>query len=252
MKSMKPADNWDLVAKDYDRLVGETGDVYHRTYLNPAVLKILGEVGGKRVLDLACGQGYFSRLLQKKGAEVVGVDLSGKLIAIARQRNKSLKKPIEYFVSDASRLPFLENSSFDLVVSNMSFHDIKDIEGTVKECSRVLKKDGKLIFSILHPLKDETEHLEEKERISLIVHRYNSLTEEPNLLFKGKPVAKYHRPISYYLELLLENGFLISDFKEICTKHRQGKLVQDQKILNYKQEFPTFLVVGAIKVQFPP
>lgn len=247
-KTLKQVDSWDLVAKDYDQLVGETGDVYHRTYLNPVVLKMLGEVEGERVLDLACGQGYFSRLLQKKGAEVVGVDLSGKLIAIARQRNKGLKKPIEYFVSDASKLPFLEDSSFDLVVSNMSFHDIKGIEGTVEECSRVLKKDGKLVFSIPHPLRDEAERLEEKERISLIVHRYRSLTEVPNLLFKDKPVAKYHRPIGYYLERLLENGFLITSFKEICTQHRQGKLVQDQKILRYKQEFPTFLVVGAIKV----
>ncbi|HOM78437.1 MAG TPA: hypothetical protein PLT50_04515, partial [bacterium] len=62
--------NWDRVAKEYDELVGDSGDFNHKTYINPVVLGILGNVKNYNVLDLACGQGYFSKILHSKGAHV--------------------------------------------------------------------------------------------------------------------------------------------------------------------------------------
>ncbi|MFW9982299.1 MAG: class I SAM-dependent methyltransferase, partial [Candidatus Thorarchaeota archaeon] len=68
--------SWDEVAEDYDRTVGETGDSYHRTCVNPVIFEILGNVNGLSILDVACGQGYLSRILARNGAKVVGVDIS--------------------------------------------------------------------------------------------------------------------------------------------------------------------------------
>lgn len=57
---------WNRIAKEYDKIIDETGDIYHKTYLNPVILELLGNVKDKRILDLACSQGCFSRLLAKK------------------------------------------------------------------------------------------------------------------------------------------------------------------------------------------
>jgi ubiquinone/menaquinone biosynthesis C-methylase UbiE len=70
---------------------------------------------------------------------MTGIDNSKDLIAIARE--KSQKLPITYFVSDAAKLKDLKSNTFDRIISNMAFMDIKDINNTIKECSRVLKKN---------------------------------------------------------------------------------------------------------------
>jgi len=131
---------WNDYAKDYDKKVSETGDLDHRETLNPIVFKLIGNIKEKRILDLGCGQGYFSRKLTKQGAVVTGIDLSKNLIKIANQRNQEQELDIKYFVSDASDLKDLKKHNFDIVVSNMAFMDIKHIDKTIKECSRVLKK----------------------------------------------------------------------------------------------------------------
>ena len=64
--------SWDEVAEDYHKTVGETGDSYHRTNVNPVIFDILGDIKNHSVLDLACGQGYLSRILARKGARVIG------------------------------------------------------------------------------------------------------------------------------------------------------------------------------------
>ena len=59
---------------------------------------------------------------------------------------------IEYFVSDAAKLKNLEDNSFDVVISNLAFMDIDNVDKTVKECSRILKKNGKIVFSLVNPI----------------------------------------------------------------------------------------------------
>ena len=57
----------------------------------PALLKILGDIKGKNILDLGCGPGFFSRMIAKKGGKVVGVDISKKWIQICKEDNKDIK-----------------------------------------------------------------------------------------------------------------------------------------------------------------
>ena len=67
---------WNDYAKDYNQKVWETGDLDHTETLNPVVFKLLWDVKDKKVLDLGCGQWYFSRLLTKQWASVTGIDIS--------------------------------------------------------------------------------------------------------------------------------------------------------------------------------
>lgn len=143
--------NWDVVAQEYDCRVGETGDRCHMNFLNPVVWELLGDIEGKKILDLACGQGYFSRQLARSGALVTGVDISGELIKIAQSKDADQVEKIDYLVADSADLGEIDSESQDWVVSNMAFHDTENVDQTIVECFRVLKKGGKLLFSIPHP-----------------------------------------------------------------------------------------------------
>ncbi|WNG20548.1 class I SAM-dependent methyltransferase [Cystobacter fuscus] len=79
-------------------------------------LKLVGDLHGQRALDLACGAGYYTRLLKQQGAEnVIGVDVSPEMVAIARQREQEHRQGIQYQVANAAQLPHL--GDFHLVTA---------------------------------------------------------------------------------------------------------------------------------------
>jgi ubiquinone/menaquinone biosynthesis C-methylase UbiE len=81
------------------------------------LFELIGDFKGKAVLDLACGEGYYTRQLKQRGAaRVVGVDLSAGMIGLARSQEASQPLGIEYFVGNAKHLCLAER--FDLVVAS--------------------------------------------------------------------------------------------------------------------------------------
>jgi 2-polyprenyl-3-methyl-5-hydroxy-6-metoxy-1,4-benzoquinol methylase len=87
-------------------------------YERPATFSLLPEVQGKRVLDAACGPGVHSEWLIARGAEVVGVDASQKMIELAKRR---LGESADVRYADLRKpLTFLENKSFDIVLSSLT------------------------------------------------------------------------------------------------------------------------------------
>ena len=99
-------------------------------------------VKGKRVLDIACGEGYGSAALQKAGAaNVIGVDISEEACTHARR-----KYSIDARVGDAEAIP-LEDNSVDVVVSFETIEHVNEPARFVDECARVLTKDGMAIIS---------------------------------------------------------------------------------------------------------
>ena len=99
-------------------------------------------VKGKRVLDIACGEGYGSAALQKAGAaSVIGVDISPETCAHAHR-----KYGIDARVGDATKIPLPDNS-VDVVVSFETIEHLENPGGFVDECARVLAKDGVAIIS---------------------------------------------------------------------------------------------------------
>jgi len=232
---------WDKASLEYSEAVGDAGDLYHYTYTNPELFKFLGNVKGKNILDLACGQGYFSELLEKKGAKVVGVDYSRDMIKIAKGRG--LKA--DFRVRSSSDMKFIKKETFDCIVCNFGLHDIRDLKGTMEECSRVIKKGGKFVWVIPHPVfyfgkrnKRDGKYFEE-------VFGYKGLKIKTVNWFES-PIKQYHRPIEYYLNEMFRNGFLISGFVEVATRHKDGKVVKEKSLLKFKAEIPSFLVVEGV------
>ena len=81
---------WQEFSGQYDNLVGEEGDKYHRLVINPLVFKLLGNLKGKIVLDAGCGNGYLSRIMAKTAKKVVGADFTPQLIELAKKRSSHI------------------------------------------------------------------------------------------------------------------------------------------------------------------
>ena len=123
-------------------------------YERPATLSLLPEVCGKRVLDAACGLGIYSEWLLARGAEVVSVDASPKMVELAKRR---LGERGDVRLADLSKpLSFLHDESFDIVLSPLTMEYIEDWYSTFREFYRVLRGGGYFVLSVSHPFSDYT------------------------------------------------------------------------------------------------
>src|SRR5688572_6587994 len=116
---------WDESADAWDDFV-ESGLDYYRTELHgPALLELCVDVRSLDVLDLGCGQGWFARQLARRGARVIGVDWSERLIEHARRHEAREPLGIAYCVGDAARAErTFAAASFDLITGCMSIMDM--------------------------------------------------------------------------------------------------------------------------------
>lgn len=225
-KLMDTISAWNKNAEFWDSKMGEGND-FHLKLIAPATLELLGSIKGKRILDIACGNGQFSRQLSKMGANVLAFDGSKKLIEIAKNKSKGLK--IYFKVLDATSQKAIEafgNNSFDAAVSNMALMDIADIKPIFRGLKNVLKQNAPFVFSLLHPCfhKSRTatgiEIIEDSGQLKEI--RYlkidSYLSEE---VYQGKGMDGqpekhhyFHRPLNVLFKQIVDAGFTITGLKE--------------------------------------
>ncbi|HYP26906.1 MAG TPA: class I SAM-dependent methyltransferase [Blastocatellia bacterium] len=143
-------DAYEALAEAYAAVVDTKP--HNAYYERPATLSLLPEVNGKRVLDAGCGPGVYSSLLIERGAEVVALDASPKMVELAKQR---LGEAVDIRQADLRKpLGFLGDESFDIVLSPLVMDYIEDWSGPLSEFYRVLRPEGHFIFSVSHPLFD--------------------------------------------------------------------------------------------------
>jgi ubiquinone/menaquinone biosynthesis C-methylase UbiE len=142
---------WDDAAESRVDFVRKGEDYYRDEPNNPATFRLIENVKDRLVLDLACGEGYNARILAKKGAKVVGVDFSAKLVQLARSEEAKEKLGIDYHITDAADLSRFPSNHFDLVTCFMALQDIRDYERAVSEVARILNDRGRFVFTIPHP-----------------------------------------------------------------------------------------------------
>lgn len=145
------AAHWDKNADLWADHVARGWDLYREYLNNPAFLKLVGDLKGKKVLDAGCGEGYNTRILARCGACMTGIDISRKMIAHARAAEKKEPLGIAYKVASFSNLPIFAGENFDAVVSFMAMMDTPDYAKAVREIYRVLKPGGDFFFNISHP-----------------------------------------------------------------------------------------------------
>jgi len=219
------ASGWDHMAEWWDEHLGDTGDLWHRTLIDPPLLELCGEVGGMHVLDLACGNGYLSRRFARQGATVTGVDTNAPILERARQREAREPLGITYQVGDAANLETLADGTFDLVVCNMALMDIEDAAGAIQEVARVLRPSGRLVASLSHPCFDKVdtsgwsiEYIYPVTTIWRKMSRYRevSVAAVPWLSVPNQTVytRAYHRPLSWYFSAFRSAGLVVAALEE--------------------------------------
>jgi SAM-dependent methyltransferase len=138
-----PAVRYDGLAGWYDREVRRLQVTETAT---ATLARLLGP-GAGRCLDLGCGSGIALPALAGLGWRVVGVDLSGDQLRMAR---KHVGASVALVKADAAELPF-DDGSFEAVVSLLTHTDLDDPEGAYAEAARVLQPGGRLVYVGIHP-----------------------------------------------------------------------------------------------------
>lgn len=245
MKEMKEDSStvaWNAMGDEWFRLA-QTGES-RNYFIMPNMLNFMGRVAGKRILDLGCGEGGYSRELAKRGAQLVSVDCSKRAIEYASALANHENLPIEHFVRNSNDLFDIESEQFDIVLCSMMLMDCEDFEGTLQEAVRVLKPNGRLFASVLHPCFDgnhDTGIGRQGAGIErqVVVMNYFEPREWEAPLWKGTiPVIWRHRTMEEYVKAFLKAGLTIVDLNEPRANDEQA---QKSVELAWLQKIPLYL-----------
>lgn len=191
--------------------------------LDAPVLEACGDVEGLKVLDCGCGEGRFCRILAERGAGyVLGLDLCEPMIEAARGLQSGRD---EYRLQDVQDLSFLEDESFDLVVSYLNQCDLPDFAANTKEVFRVLKKGGRFIIANLHPMRSATGQWcrsPEGEKLHVTVDHYFEEGER-HWKMMGVWFTNFHRSLATYINTFIRTGFLLEKNVEPTVTSEQLK-----------------------------
>lgn len=216
-----PTSPYDAIADWYNAWVGP--DSLDADPFFPSVQALLGDVAGRAIADLACGQGRVARHLADLGARVVGIDLSAKLLAIARRAEEARPRGITYLQADAQQLDCIVDDAFAGVVCHMALMDIPDLVPTLRGVARILRPGGWFVFAILHPCyhtaqsgeQDSPEGAVRTVRAYFVEGYWRSDTRT------GPPgkVGAYHRTLSTYVNALSAAGLTVERMSEPGPGH---------------------------------
>ena len=145
--------HWNLSAKDYQNGAQISADVIHYgPYCpNEDELKLLGDVKGKKIIELGCGGAQNSIALAKRGAICTGVDISREQLKFAKELARLNKVEVNFIEGDLENLEMIEDDVFDIAISAIAFDWLQDFKKGFNEFYRILNHNGVIVFSIIHP-----------------------------------------------------------------------------------------------------
>jgi 2-polyprenyl-3-methyl-5-hydroxy-6-metoxy-1,4-benzoquinol methylase len=220
------ARHWNDNAAAWAEQVRQGKDVARERMNNPAFLALVGDLNGRRVLDAGCGEGYNTRILARQGAIMTGVDLSERMIELARDEERRAPLGIDYHCASYARLGMFADVSFDAVVSFMALMDGPGFDQAMREAFRVLRPGGMLAFSITHPcfvtrqsrwIRDEA-----GAKVAWVVAEYfNPAGWVERWRFTDAPmeaplfsVPRFDRTLSDYVNAVAAAGFVLKRIAE--------------------------------------
>lgn len=250
--SARATASWGSVATWYDKHL-EHPDTYHEKVILPNLQRLVEAKNGDLILDLASGQGFFTRALAKSGAQLTGIDISHELIAIAKKKSDA---KISYNVGSAEDLSVFANEHFAKVVIVLAIQNIEHIQKVFAEAARVLKRDGSLHIVMNHPafripkrsswVYDEKAKLQYRRVDQYLSESREAIDMHPGMKDSPQTVS-FHRPLQYYVKALVKAGFVIDRFEEWIS-HKDSDSGPRAKAENRaRKEIPLFLYVRAKK-----
>jgi ubiquinone/menaquinone biosynthesis C-methylase UbiE len=241
--------NWDNISQEFVKQC-ETNS-FKTQFLYPLILKNIGSIKSRKILDIGCGSGVFARMLKKNGAQVFAADGSKKLLEIAEKDNKD--KKITYLNIDLNKKNNLNSRYFDFVTSVHAVMDIENYQNVIKESFRVLKSGGKFIIAIPHPCFSHPIIYLKKKLLGRINNKWSKIFWSS--YFERKKVNKYlvgsyktnyyHRTIGDYLNEIIKNKFVIEKILEPKIPKNIAYEI-DFALWDY---FPNTIIIIASRIQ---
>ncbi len=222
---------WERNAETWAPLARMGCDVYRDACNTPGFMAMLPDVAGLDGLDIGCGEGYNTRMAARRGVRMTALDIASTFLGYARQGECETPLGIRFLRGSGLALPFADGS-FDFAMATMSLMDMPGHASVFAEVRRVLRPDGFFQFSICHPCFTTTRWKwvtdEEGRRVALecgdyFTRRNGELTEL--WMFGSAPeeyrtrvphfeIPTFSRPISEWLNMLLDAGFAIERLGE--------------------------------------
>lgn len=252
--------SWNNVASWYDELL-KGDDSYQAKVVLPNLLRVLDLKKDEKVLDLACGQGYFANVFAHMGADVVASDLSKNLIETAK-KNVVPTSPtggkVNFYISPAHKIQFLKDNTVDTIVVILAIQNIENINDVFIECKRVLKKEGRIVLVLNHPafrIPQGSDWYFESGIQSRIVSQYLSPSKiyidmtpgEKNPKKKIKTIS-FHRSLQDYMKIFSKNGLCISRLEEWISHKQSGSGPRQIAEDKARKEIPMFMCLEIKKI----
>nr|VFK20604.1 MAG: Ubiquinone/menaquinone biosynthesis C-methylase UbiE [Candidatus Kentron sp. LPFa]VFK34548.1 MAG: Ubiquinone/menaquinone biosynthesis C-methylase UbiE [Candidatus Kentron sp. LPFa] len=221
---------YDGIAKQYQKLDLPARHVNAYTHLN-----LIGNVAGQSILDLACGTGYYTRMFKPSAKYVVGVDISEKMIEIARQEEAREPLGIEYLVCDVAELGKI--GDFDLVVAAFLLHYAQTKEQLLEMCRNIsvnLKTGGRFVTI--------NGNLEMPPELYPKLQKYGATRSVSEPLREGTPITltftvkgeRFSFDNYYLSKATYEWAFRQAGFKEV---HWREPMVSPEGLQKFGQAF---------------
>ena len=250
--SKKPSAVWDQAAQWYDTLVGLKGSEYQTAVIFPGALQLMQLKKGDRVLDLACGQGVYSRYLSQRKMKVTGLDTSEEMIRFAQSRSDPT---IHFEHADAQDPQALPDKTFDAVVCLLALQNIESLLPVMRNVKRWLKPGGRFVMVTTHPcfrIPRQT-HWGWDEQKKIQYRRVDLYGSESAIPILTPPfvdsqsfTVTYHRPLQSYFQALTEAGLCVDGLEEWAS-HKTSEPGQRSKAENRaRQEIPLFMALRAV------
>ncbi|HLR52428.1 MAG TPA: class I SAM-dependent methyltransferase [Candidatus Avamphibacillus sp.] len=225
----------------------ESGVTYNDFIEQPAIKSAISTFKDKSILDIGCGTGQFAKYCIENGAaKVMGVDISKNMIAHAQKENGHER--IDYICTPIEELE-LHNQKFDLIISSLAIHYIKDYSKLIVKVDSLLSKNGEFIFSTEHPIvtaRNEMNNWVKDNNGNKLHWALDNYQEEgkreQHWYIDG--IIKYHRTISTLMNTLIDNGFILE--KIIEPQSIPAGLEQMPKLTSEERR-PSFIVIKSRK-----
>jgi len=257
------AEVWDQLADWWDDKIGDGND-FQDYLIEPATERLLSLQPGEKVLDIACGAGRFTRRMATLSVTITAIDHSEKFIKRARERTTENADKIEYLLLSAtnpSALMSLGQARFDAAVCTMALMDMSSIEPLISTLPKLLKQEGRFVFSVLHPAFNSgtirlvaEEFEQDRELITrhgVTVTDYARPYAHQGVGISGQPVHQhyFHRPISLLLNTCFKHRFVLDGLEEPTLPEELKGKSRMPLSFNNMPTIPPVLVARMVLVQ---
>ncbi len=250
-KQEKKDTSWENSAEWYDDYLGQS-DTYQAKVILPNLIRLVALKKGETVLDIACGQGYFTKHFADSGAHTTGIDASTSLVEKARQHVPRAT----FSVSDSTQLPS-QSSTVDVATCVLALQNIEHLAETFKEIRRVIRDNGRFIFVINHPAfripkHSDWEYSDEQKIQYRRIGRYLSQAKIKIEMHPGTNKLytwSFHRSLQDFMKALHNAGFTVSQMEEWISHKKSEAGPRSAEEDRARKEIPLFLAVEAVPIR---